>query len=201
MTRPGYTRSLLFAPALGIHALFAVAVSVPLALLAVGAQEPPDPSSQTEYQVKAAYIFNFAKFVDWPSEAFAEENAPFVVTAVGDGPVGARIEKDLPSKTVKGRRIEVRTATGVDDLGPCHILFVSRSAEATWPQIRKATLGKAVLTVSDIEGFCRRCGVIGFFFEDRKVLFEINPEAGKAQQLGISAKLLSLAVIVKGDCE
>lgn len=201
MIRPGHIRSLRFAQARWIHALAALALLWPLIPVEVGAQQPPVPSPLTEYQVKAAYISNFAMFVDWPAEVFAKEDSPLVVTVVGDSPAGACIAKDLPSKTVKGRRIEVRMAKGVDDIGQSHILFVSGSAEAIWPQIRKATRGTPVLTVSDIEKFCRSCGVIGFFREDRTVRFEINPDVGKTHQLGISAKLLKLAVIAKGDCE
>ncbi len=201
MIRPGHIRSLRFAPARGIHALVAVAALWPLVLHKVAAQQPPDPSPQTEFQVKAALVFKFAKFIDWPEEAFAERDSSLVVTVIGDDPVGACIAKDLANATVKGRKIEVKMAKGVDNLESSHILFVSRSVEGSWPEIRKAIQGKPVLTVSDIEGFTRRCGVIGFFLEDRKVRFEINPEVGKTQQLGISAKLLRLAVIAKGDCE
>lgn len=150
----------------------------------------------SEYQVKAVFLFNFAQFVDWPPEAFADSLAPLVIGVVGDDPFGPLLEATVRGETVHARSLEIRRYRRTDDLSTCHVLFISRSETARLAGILAALQGQPILTVSDDEDFARRGGVVGFVTESGKIRFRINLEAARAARLTISSKLLRLAEVV-----
>jgi hypothetical protein len=150
-----------------------------------------------EYEVKAAFLYNFAKFVKWPAHTFTSPADPLVICVIGDSMVVHVLESTIAGKEIDGRRLVVRTIPDVRQLGVCQILFVSGSEQQRVPAILAGCKTRSVLTVGELEGFAAQGGVINFKVEDGKVRFEINTTAAAEQQLQISSKLLSLARIVK----
>lgn len=157
---------------------------------------PAQESRSSEYQIKAAFLYHFAKFVDWPSGAFPQPDSPLVITVAGDNVFNSDLERIVKSKTINGHPLVVRHVHAVADLKPSHILFISSSEQARLPEILKAVQGASILTVSETNDFLANGGMINFLLEENKVHFEINNEAAKRAGLKISAKLLALATRV-----
>jgi hypothetical protein len=175
-----------------------VAAALVLSTALVRAQpQPASPAaSPTEYQVKAAFLYNFARFVEWPTEARHEPGAPFVIAILGRDPFGAVLDETVAGKTVAGRPIEVRRAASVDDARDAQIVFISPSERPNTGAILKALERPGVLTVGDPDGFAQRGGAINFTLQARKVRFEINPAAAEQAGLKMSSQLLKLATLV-----
>ena len=150
-----------------------------------------------EYQVKAAFLFNFAKFVEWPPETMDNSRGPIAICVVGQNPFGQSLNDAVSGKTISGRPIAVRMMATYAVGDGCHILFVSGSERKRLPSILEAARNAGVLTVGDGEGFASEGGMIGFKLDEGKVRFEINLLAAERQKLHISSKLLSLALIVR----
>lgn len=162
-------------------------------LMAIGHSQAQD-SPPSEYRLKAAFLFNFAKFVEWPPEAFAEKTSPFILGVLGDNPFGNELEQTVAGKKVNDYPITVQTFRTAAEATNCHILFISNSEKKRLPEIIQRLHGTAVLTVSETERFIETGGMINFVSENNKIRFQINDEAAKAAGLKISSKLLSLAV-------
>jgi hypothetical protein len=166
-----------------------------LLLLRVGnlvdAQEDSQP---TEYQIKAAFIFNFAKFVEWPAAAFPKASSPIVVGVLGENPFRDALEKTIKNKTVDEHPVVIREFRAATDATNCHILFISSSEKAQLPQILKQLNGRSMLTVGEMPGFTETGGMINFVLEGTKIRFQINNEAANGAGLKISSKLLNLSV-------
>lgn len=144
------------------------------------------PAQSLEAKVKAAYIFNLAKYVDWPS---LPADAVHICVA-GTDPIGVLLT-ELAGRSVKERPLKVDlNVTG--DLSFCQVLFISRS-ETRWSDILTQARGNNVLTVSDMDNFARQGGIVGFYTDAGKVRLEINPAAAHTANLKISAKLMELA--------
>ncbi len=152
-----------------------------------------------EYQVKAAYLFNFLKFVEYPNESFADPLAPIVIGVVGDDPFGNALPQVVTGKTVQGRDLVIRTYHAGEELRGAHILFISASEKKRLPMILSGLHGSSVLTVADMEGFLDAGGMIQFLNENDRVRFAINLDATTQARLKLSSKLLSLAKVVGGD--
>jgi hypothetical protein len=162
-----------------------------LAFLAAGlacAQETPPP----EYRVKAAFLWNFAKFIQWPTNAFTNDAAPFIIGVLEENPFGDDLEKTVRGKQINTRPITVKTFRTAAEARECHMLFISEKNRLA--EIFKTLRGAPVLTVGETEKFNETGGMINFVFEGNKIRFQINDDAAKAENLNISSKLLSLAV-------
>ena len=172
----------------------AVAAFLVACLLIAGAARPARALTAVgEYEVKAAFLVNFAGFVRWPDAAFANAASPFVVCVAGEDPFGAAFEP-FKKNSVAGRSLVVQTIDSTATLpGSCHILFVAGSETPRLTGILGA-LGKApVLTVSDLEDFAVAGGMIQFYLREEKVRFDINQQAAVAAGLKIDARLLKLS--------
>jgi hypothetical protein len=145
-----------------------------------------------EYHVKAAYILNLARFVDWPADVLPA-GSPMTIGIVGDDPFGAALEEVLRGKSANGHPIQLRHLHWDDVLTPCQIIFISTSEEGHLPQILRFLGQSSVLTVSDIDRFSLRGGVIEFRMVGNRVRFDINREPAIAARLSISSKLLGVA--------
>ena len=178
----------------------AVAAALVLgATLVHGQPEPtPPPPSPTEYEVKAAFLYNFARFVEWPAAALHDPGAPFVIAILGRDPFGAVLDETVAGKTVAGRPIEVHRIPRVDDARDAQIVFVAPSERANMAAILKALERPGVLTVGDTDGFALRGGAINFTVQARRVRFEINPAVAEQAGLKMSSQLLKLATLVAG---
>jgi hypothetical protein len=144
-----------------------------------------------EYQVKAAFIFNFAKFVEWPSDAFGEGGV-LVVGVVGDDPFGRALDQ-LNGNTANGRRLRIKRLRWDEDLRSCQILFISNSERRHLGKIMDNIRGTSVLTIGEMPQFNQAGGIIKFVIQDDKVRFEINAGAAGQARLRISSKLLALS--------
>jgi len=154
-----------------------------------------------EYEVKAAFLVNFAGFVRWPGAAFANAASPFVVCVAGEDPFGAAFEPFKQNK-VAGRSLDVRSLDSSSAVpGNCHILFVAGSETPRLSGILGALRTTPVLTVSDLEDFAVDGGMIQFYLRDEKVRFEINQQAAEAAGLKIDARLLKLSSPARGDAQ
>ena len=151
-----------------------------------------------EYLIKAGFLFNFAKFVEWPAEAFPTEETPFVLCVYWKDPFG-EIFETIQAKTVRGRKVRVLRCTDGADLPRCHILFVSRFEADGYDQVLSRVGDRPVLTVGETDGFVREGGIINLFTKENRVRFEINVREASRKGLSLSSKLLKLARIVEGQ--
>jgi len=147
--------------------------------------------SPDEYRVKAAFILNFARFVDWPPDSFSERGV-LAVGIIGDNPFGGSLDQ-LNGTTVNGRRIAIRRFKFGDYLRGCQILFVSSSERNRLGKILDSVKGGSVLTIGELPQFNQTGGVIKFVIQDYRVRFEINPGAAGHARLRISSKLMALS--------
>ena len=160
------------------------------------AQPPP-----SEYQVKAAHLLNFLKFVEWPEDSFADPLAPIVIGVVGEDPFGSALPEVVIGKTVQGRDLVLRKYRVGEDLRGAHLLFISASEKKQLSQILSSLRGSSVLTVADTEGFLEAGGMIQFLNENEQVRFAINADAVNGSRLKMSAKLLRLAKAAAGKAK
>lgn len=161
-----------------------------------GAQDNP-----SEYQLKAAFVYNFAKFVDWPPDAFPEPRSAFSICILGADPFGRAIDDALRDKTIADHPVVIRRVKEAADARHCQILFVSGSERSQLREILGSLRGASVLVVGDVDGFAASGGAIELTLQDNHVRFAINPGAADAAGLRISSKLLALATIVHGGSE
>lgn len=145
----------------------------------------------TEYEVKAAFIYNFAKFVEWQKPA--DEALPLCI--IGDDPFGPAM-KNVEGKTVAGKRISVRRIKSLEELKGCRMLFISSSEKRKLGEITGLAKDIGILTISDTESFAEKGVVINLYMEEDNVRFEINIDAASDARLKINSRLLSLARIV-----
>jgi hypothetical protein len=150
-----------------------------------------------EGDVKAAFVLNFMKFVEWPAFAFHSPEAPIVLSVLGNDPTAASLSS-LDGKKVSGRRVVVRKVPGLSEMEKCHVLFVGASGKAELAPVLGAVQRWPVLTVGDFEGFAGRGGTIGFIRQENRVGFEINEESARKAGLKVNAKLLYLGKSVRG---
>lgn len=143
-----------------------------------------------EYRVKAAYLFNFTKFVEWPSAAFDNESS-FSICIAGRNPFGSALSSTLMGETAAGFPLSARVVNA-GAAASCHVLFVPRGVPAA-PYLRRAAMAP-VLTVGESPGFVKEGGAINFVLEGGRVRFEINPQAAERAQLKISSRLLQLGL-------
>jgi hypothetical protein len=150
-----------------------------------------------EYDVKAAFLFNFTKFVEWPAASFADERSPLKICVLGENPFGKALHVVMEEE-VGGRRLTLMHLENVNNAETCHVLFVSRSERDRLPQVLAGLHSAPVLTVGDTPGFTDKGGMINFVLEGSKVRFNVNQEAAERAGLKISSRLLALAKQVKG---
>jgi hypothetical protein len=171
-----------------------------LALPNVGAADTESAAVVPEARiVKAAYVYNFTKFVEWATEdGAADRAATVVVCVVGTDPVGSALD-EIAALQSKGRPILVRHLAGTEEIPACHILYIGRSEEERFARIL-AQVGKAgVLTVSDIPRFTEHGGMIGFVADRGRVRVEIDAVRIRAAGLRVSSKLLEVARVVRRE--
>jgi hypothetical protein len=152
-----------------------------------------------EYDVKAAFLYHLAQFVDWPPDAFPTEETPLVIGVLGAYPFGKTLEEIVDKEEVKNRKLKVERYHSMEEVKVCHILFISQSEAGRLDQVFSSLKGRKILTVGDTEGFAQRGGIVRFLTEKNKVRLRINIEAAKAASLTISSKLLRAADLVGAE--
>jgi hypothetical protein len=154
------------------------------------------PAALTEYQIKAAFLYNFAKYVEWPADT-PGASKPFTLGILGKDPFGTHLN-ELEGKTVHDRQLVFKRLANTQEAAGCQVLFISRSEEGRLDQILASLDGTPVLTVSDMHRFTQRGGMVGFSMEEQKVRFNVNLKAAETHALRISSQLLKLAKNVQG---
>ncbi len=152
--------------------------------------------SAQEYQVKAAFLYNFAKFVEWP-DAVSGQGEPLVIVVFGRDPFGPILEHTVWGRKINDRPLVVRHTTRLEELMPCHILFVGSPEKHRLAEVLRLVRNSSVLTVSEVEDFLELGGAVKFVTEENKVRFAINIEATRRAGLRISSRLLSLAKVIR----
>lgn len=150
-----------------------------------------------EYTVKAAYLYNFAKFVEWPAEAFRGPADPVSICVLGQNPFGRKLREAIDGKLVGGRSFALSHIQDVGRAAGCHMVFVASSERDRFSAILEDVKGGGILTVGDTPGFAKQGGVVNFKVAGGAVKMEVNLPAARQKNLQISAKLLALAQIVQ----
>ncbi len=154
----------------------------------------------SDAQVKAAFLVNFAKFLEWPPEAFPGRDAPLTLCATGRGPVGAALSA-YERRVVQSRELRVRRSVTPEDLRGCHMLYVGESEERQMLQILRSAAGLPLVTVSDIDGFADAGGTIGLVDAEQRVQFEVNIASAQRANVRVSSQLLRLARNTRGKLQ
>lgn len=166
---------------------------------ATGGARAADDDAPGEYQVKAAFLYNFARYVTWPDSVLRRTSSPFVFGVLGDDPFGFRLDEALEGKTVGERPAVVHRYARIDEAAGADVLFVSSSERRNLPQILAALGNAPVLVVGEGEDFVRHGGMIGLHAEGRKIRFDINLRAVERAGIKPSSQLLKLARTVAGS--
>ena len=165
--------------------------------LAGGVAAADDRSGVSEYQLKAAFLYNFTQFTEWSAQAFATPTAPIVIGIVGEDPFGSTLDEAVKGEVVRGRPLVVQRFRADEDLGSCQILFISRSEKERLRTLLSPLKGKPVLTMSDINDFAQAGGMVNLVLANKSVKLEINQAVAEEAGVQISAKLLRLARIAQ----
>ncbi len=147
----------------------------------------------TEYQVKAAFLFNFTRFTEWPAGTFTTTNAPLIIGIVGEDPFDKTLDDLVRGEVAQGHPLVIQRLRADEDLRHCHVLFISSSEKDRLPTLLAPLAGLPIETVGDVEGFAEKGGVVNFYLENKAVKMEINKAAADRAGLKISSKLFSLA--------
>lgn len=150
-----------------------------------------------EYELKAAFIYNFAKYVDWPLESFPSKDSPVTLCILGRDPFSGGFGA-IEGRLVHGRPFRVRRGADLEDIGTCNIAFVSDSVERRYAAVLRAVASLPILTISDIEGFAEAGGAVGLFMADGRLQFDANFATLQRANLKASSQALKLARTVYG---
>ena len=154
---------------------------------------------EVEYPAKLAFLYNFAKFIEWPPGAFRDPGSPLVICIAGRDPFGADEETELRARTILGRPIEIRILRIANRLSGCNMVFVPVTEKDQADNILRGFKGSSALTVGETAGFAARGGIINLTVEGNRLRFEINQLAAERAGLKISSRLFGLARIVTDD--
>ncbi|MCJ7776820.1 MAG: YfiR family protein [Sedimentisphaerales bacterium] len=185
-------------------------------VLLVGSPALADPTASREYQVKAAFLYNFIQFVDWPKEKMGDGNEPIIIGVIGKDPFGDAFDP-IVDKEIHGKKLLVKRfmafeelkKTGekdkslldreIESLRKCHLLFICSSEDKSISEILNSVKDHSVLTIGEVQGFLEAGGIVNFVMEEKKVRFEISITAAKGAKLKIRSQLLRLAKRVVGE--
>lgn len=165
-------------------------------LVAGAAQSSGAADPASEYEVKAAFLYNFTKFVEWPDTAFTDDKAPVVICIFGNDPFGTALDP-MESMSAQGRKFLIKRCKSLDQLRTCHVVFISQSERDRLATILAYLAKSGALTIGDMEGFAEAGGMINLYEAGNKIRFAINVDAAQSAGLRISSQLLALAKIVK----
>ena len=159
---------------------------------------PPAPASiaASEAKVKAAFLLNFTRFVDWPGSAFASGDAPFVICVLGEPAFAATAREVIGDNRVKARSVTVESRSSLDGAESCHIFFLPSSGVGQQQALIQRSRGRSIFTISESDGFAQMGGIANFVRADKKLRLAINRKAADKSRLKVSARLLRIADLV-----
>jgi hypothetical protein len=177
--------------------LFPLVVASVIAIIA-----PARPANaqveSLEHEIKAAFLYNFVKFVQWPASSFPDADAPLTICLMGPDPFGTALDDLIENEQVEGRPLAVRRLGRADATAGCHVLFVAPAERARYAAILRTVDTRRVLTVSDAMEFLAAGGHISFFMESNRVRFAVNAPAARQAEFQINSRLMRLARIHEG---
>ncbi len=188
-------RARLLAPlvAQSVLAAWLVAPAAGQALSLPAPQAVKMPARADEYRLKAAIIYNLAKFVEWPASAFTESASPLVVCVLGSDPFGPALENAMRGHLVAGHTIATRRVMTVES--GCHVLFVSESETKRLPVILDQLRNRSVLSIGEHDGFLDQGGIVSLTTDGERIRFAVNGSAAEQARLKVSARVLALAAL------
>lgn len=157
------------------------------------------PSRANEYEVKAAFIYNFARFAEWPPSAFAGPSDPIRLCLFGKDPFGEIVDRAVRGKTVAQHPFVVLRIDETEKARNCHIVFVSRAGSARLGAVLAAVHARPVMTIVDMEGAVQRGAILSFALRDGRVRFAVNTDSAQRSGLSLSSQLVKLAIAVAND--
>jgi hypothetical protein len=181
------------------HKRIIEAVLIAIIVLSLSPVELAQVNTLGEYELKAAFLFNFAKFIDWPSSSFASPQSPFTLCVLGEDPFGHALDDNLQGKMIGDRHLTIQRLKDKTEARRCQEVFVSSSEGMHMAEIIESLRGTNVLLVGEAKGFAASGGIIEFTLEDNHVRFTINTDAADRAGLKFSAKLLTLAKLVHDE--
>lgn len=168
-----------------------------LAILAcLGGEAHALPGQATEYEVKAAFIYNFARFAEWPASAFEHPDDPIRLCIWGDDSFGDILEETVRGKTVALHPLVVSHIAAAAKARDCHIVFIGRSHAAQLGPVIEAVRDLPVMTIADMEGAVQRGAILSFTLQEGRVRFAVNADSAKRSGLALSSQLIKLATVV-----
>jgi len=168
-----------------------------LLAVAFGLPAPSWGQMVDEYRLKAAYLFNLVKFVDWPPDTFKSPKDPIVSCLLAEGPVGNELEKAARGAEIGGRALVVKYISDLKFATVCQVLFISSAEHRRWRYLPAAIKTGSVLTVGEADDFAADGGIVNFKLENEKIRIQINVDAAAEGRVKISSRLLSLSQIVR----
>ena len=171
------------------------AVFIAALLTRLAFAQPTEFEPKGEYALKAVFLYNFCRFIEWPKSAFASPNEPIIIGVVGEDPFGSLLKEAVRGETSRGRPIQIEHYSKADAIGHCHLLFVSRSESGRTEKILASVSGKSVVTVGETDAFLDRGGMIALTADKNRVRLHINPSLLRAASLDVSSKLLRVAEV------
>lgn len=153
-------------------------------------------SKPTEYEVKATYLYNFSKFVEWPDTVTQAQSDSFAICVIGHDPFGPALNAIVESETIAGKRVVARQIPS-EDAASCRVVFISSSEDKRLKEVLASLGATSVLTVSDLPRFTQRGGMVQFVLEGNRIRFEVNSTAVERAGLALSSELLKVAVNVR----
>lgn len=159
------------------------------------------PAEYREYQVKAVWMLNFIRFVDWPENAFASKDSPCIIGVLGKDPFGEELVMALAKKEIRGRRFLLRRIQRENDATGCHVLFIPASEHRAWREMQPRMAAQPILVIGETDGFLEQGGIINFMIQDASISFEIDLHGAQKAGLKFDANLLKIAARVKGRYE
>jgi hypothetical protein len=150
-----------------------------------------------EYQVKAAFLYSFAKFVEWPPQAFSSPTAGITICVLGEDPFGNFLEDSVRGKTVAERPLTIQRITDLSAGRDCKILFIAASEHRRMPALLASIASSSLLTVGDTADFTAQGGIVGLQLDGQRIRLRVNLPAAEKAKLRISSRMLSLATIIR----
>jgi hypothetical protein len=160
------------------------------ASFAAGARLEP-----SEYGLKSVFLYQFCRFMEWPSSAFSSPNDPLIIGVVGEDPFGSLLREAVAGETYHGRPIRIEHYRNPREIKRCHLLFVSRSEMEEMAEILSRVSGKNVITVGETDGFLEHGGMIALTADHDRVRLQVNASNLRAANVDVSSKLLRVAEI------
>ena len=153
-------------------------------------------AASSEYQVKTAYLYNFAKFIQWPAGAFADSSSPIVIGILGEDPFGNSLDQVVSQRQAQGRSLRIERYQSLAEIKHCHLLFISRSEANHQGELLKTIADWVFATVGESADFTRDGGQIRFFFTSNQTIkIEVNPDAAQRAGIFISSRIMKIARI------